>query len=216
MQKLLVFIMAILFMISCQKDENNDSPESKANHWPLAIGNYWVYQHVYVDYSGKEVIHSKLDSIYINRDTIIRGNTYFIIEGVYEPFFDGKTGIVHIVRDSSNCIVNSTGRVLLAENNYNDVLYNFPGIDPLTKDTLYYMSAKMEKVSNPITVPAGTFEVINKRETLSIRIDITGIDNPRYADNYYANNVGQIIKTFYYLNYPEPMQKRLLRYHISK
>lgn len=215
MQKLLVFIVAVFFMFSCQKDENNDSQQPKANYWPLAIGNYWVYQHV-VNFSDTETIYSKLDSIYINRDTTINGNRYFIIEGIYQPYFDGKKGIVHIVRDSSDCIVSSTGRVILAENNYNGVLYNYPGIEPVSHDTLYYMSAKMEKVSSPVTVPAGTFEVINKKETLFTTIDIPGIDNPRYADNYYANNVGQIVKTFYYLSEARPMQKRLLRYHISQ
>lgn len=215
MQKLLVFIVAVLFMISCQKDENNDAPVLKANHYPLAIGSYWVYQHVDVNSSGVETIYSKLDSIFINRDTTINGKKYFILEGI-NHLFNNKIGMVDILRDSSGYIVGPKGTRIFAENNFSEVLSNYTGVDPYTKDTLYTMSAKMEKVSNPVTVPAGTFEVINKRETILTPFDISGVDNPRFADNYYANNVGPIVKTFYYLHDSRPMQKRLLRYHISQ
>ena len=75
--------MLLLINFSCTKEEKK-TPQSQnaySGFIPLSIGNYWVYEQVRIDTLGNETIGSMLDSAYVSADTIINGNTYYLLSG---------------------------------------------------------------------------------------------------------------------------------------
>ncbi len=66
------------------------------------------------------------------------------------------------------------------------------------------------------TIPAGEFEVLNFKGTVTTPQQISGTKNPRYLDNLYSNNVGKVLQTYFYLLSPIISEKRLVRYNINK
>jgi hypothetical protein len=73
----------------------------------------------------------------------------------------------------------------------------------------------MERVNDPITVPAGTFEVLNYKGTVVTSMNTPGVKYPRYLNCYYAEGVGKILYTYFYVLSPNIYEKRLLRYYIK-
>ena len=152
---------------SCNKEHSNPKldPVDKTNYFPLEIGNYWIYEHYDIDSSGIETERNRTDNVILSRDTIINGNQYFILEGTNYPFDDGNWGIVDILRDSSGYLVNEKGQIEFSADNFADTLNSKPGV--FNNDTLYTLTYQMEKVSDPVTVPAGEFEVLNFKGPLT-------------------------------------------------
>lgn len=206
MKKLIVLGISILFLFSCQK--NDEIIEPALNYMPLQIGNYWVWQHYSVDTLGVETALPKYDSSIIVRDTTIRGALYYIFEG-YEAI--GNTSSQSIIRDSSGYYVNSNGTIVMAENNFTDTLrYN---VQTNQGDTLFTSMYKMEKPDYSVTVPVGTYDVLNCLGT--IKIIIPSLDTTRYLNTYYADNVGMILSTYFFFHSPTVYEKRLTKYHIE-
>ena len=88
----------------------------------------------------------------------------------------------------------------------------FQGIQ---EDTLYSLTYMMETVDYSLTVPAGSFEVLNFKGTAISYQDLSEIENPRYLNNFYALGVGKVLKTYFYFHSPVISEKRLIRYHIN-
>lgn len=74
----------------------------------------------------------------------------------------------------------------------------------------------MQSVGDPITVPAGTFDVLNYKGVLTMSEDTPGMENPRYLNNYYADGIGKIVTTNSYVHAQRFIEKRLIRYHIEE
>lgn len=211
MKKVYLLIITITLLGSCQKD---DKTTAKVSYLPLGIGNYWIYQYVDIDSSGHETELSKSDSVVINRDTIINHKRYFVFEGTNNPFAHaGYRGIVDILRDSSGYIVNPEGIIRFAENDFKDsIAYRAEVSD---NDTLYTITYRMAKINNAITVPAGTFYVLNYKGTCFTPLSTPGVKYPRNLNCYYAQGIGNILYTYFYIGSPNIYEKRLLRYKIN-
>ncbi|NOU47077.1 MAG: hypothetical protein HOO86_08450 [Bacteroidales bacterium] len=207
MRKLFVLSLVISFLISCRNE--NETIVSKDSYYPLAIGNYWIYQSVEIDSAGNETIRPKIDSVTISHDTTINNKQYFILEGTNNPMTP-NWGIIAIFRDSSGYLVNNQGEILFTENNFTDTLYY--KVERNNQDTLYSITYKMEASTNPVTVPAGIFNVLNFKGTVFTPREIPGVDNPRYLNTYYAKKVGKILQSYFYLSSPIIIEKRLIRY----
>jgi hypothetical protein len=110
--------------------------------------------------------------------------------------------------------VDQDGIVSFSLDNNTDTLYR--KVYAPEKDTMYIITYKMEKRSVSLQVPAGTFEAMNYQGTLYTPYDIPGVKNPRYLDNYYANHVGRILKTYCYVYGPGYFEKRLVRYYVME
>ncbi len=214
MRKFIALIMAVTFMSSCKKE---DDIKTKIGYLPLSIGNYWVYQEFMIDSSGNEIANSKLDSVIIKRDTIINDKTYFVFEGTYYPFTARDNwGIVDILRDSSGYIVNQNGKVLFTRDNFTDTIAYHAVTDMENGDTLVLMTYQMDKTNKIITVPAGSFDVLNYRGTVTTSMNTPGIKYPRYLNIYYADGVGKILYTYFYIQSPNIYEKRLVRYYVNE
>jgi hypothetical protein len=213
MRKLFALIMAVGFLLSCKKEEDTIA---KGSYLPLKVGNYWIYQEFMIDTSGIETANSILDSVVINRDTIINHKKYYVLEGNYPYPHRYQPGIIEYLRDSSSYIVNQNGIVRFAENDFTDTLAYRAEINIYdNSDTLFVLSYQMERINIPITVPAGTFEVLNCKGTVVTSMNTPGIKWPRYTNNYYAKGVGKIMETYFYIASPVIYEKRLLRYFIE-
>ena len=216
MRNLFYLGLVIILFTSCEKDDSptiNYSAE-ETDYLPLGIGNYWIYKHYDIDSLGNETERDIIDSVIINRDTIINNNQYFILEGTNYPFSGSAWGVKDILRDSSGYIVDEKGQIRFSVDNFSDTLDSKVGV--FNDDTLYTLTYQMEIVTNPVTIPAGEFEVLNFKGTITTPQQIPGTKNPRFLDNLYSNNVGKVLETYFYLHSPIISEKRLIRYHIVK
>jgi hypothetical protein len=206
----------ILLFATCKKDELNkiDEPNAQTNYFPLEIGNYWVYKHFQIDTNGVETELEMTDSIVVSRDTSINNKNYFILEGVDFPNSSQNWGIVSILRDSSGYLVSENGAILFSDNNFTDTLISRTQF--VEGDTFYVLSYKMERVFNPVSVPAGIFNVLNFKGSFYMPNPEPGVEKTRYINTYYANNVGKILQTYFYASNPSYMEKRLVNYHVKE
>jgi hypothetical protein len=214
MKQLLFIGMIISVLASCKKKEDIQEPsinEMKSNYLPLSIGNYWVYENVRIDTLGNEILMSNRDSIVVRRDTVIRNKVYYFMERITQ---NSDWVTLYIVRDSSKNLVTHDGRVLFSEYNFNDVLHTQYLLDNNT-DTVYIMNYKMYNPGIQVTVPAGSFSVLDYRGHLKIFDNLSLGYSERILNNYYSPSVGKILETYTYLSQPEIYEKMLVNYHIA-
>ncbi len=218
MRNLFLLTLTLSLLVSCEKETDpvlidKDSPISSNGYLPLEIGNYWIYQHVHIDSLNNEILSDRIDSIVVERDTLINGHHYFVLEGINYPFNAGNWGIIDMLRDSAGYIVTHEGNIRFSVNNFTDILAEKTEV--IQEDTLYSLTYKMETVDYSLTVPAGSFEVLNFKGTAISYRDLSGIENPRYLNNLYALGVGKVLQTYFYFHSPVISEKRLIRYHIN-
>lgn len=208
-RKLALMISAILLIYSCEKNDYSNE-NKKLEYFPMAVGNYWIYEEYQIEKDLTETKSSTFDSLSISKDTIINGNHYFKVECTYK--------IIPILRpnyyrDSSGYLVDLEGRIHFAQNNFTDTLYR--RTEGNSDNPYCTITVKMEHVNNKITVPAGSFDVLNFKTTVIINPDYQNEWNPRYFDNYYSKNVGIITDSYSYLSQNFTVEKRLIRYKIQ-
>jgi len=122
-------------------------------------------------------------------------------------------GIVDLLRDSSGYIVNAQGIIKFSKDNFSSILASKTEV--IEGDTLYTLSYRMEDPDSVLTVPAGSFGVLKYKGTLKTAMNLPGIPNPRYLNTFYADNVGRIIDTYFYLNTSTVSERRLIRYKVD-
>lgn len=212
MKKTFFLGLLVLLFFACREEDpiNPIIPEISSKYFPLTIGSYWVYNTYNVTSAENEVELARVDSVYISRDTIIRGNRYLIFEGTLHPSPYPNPGIIEMVRDSSGYFVNSNGRILFTEKNFTDILYS--DVYLMGEDTIYTSSYKMERETAPKTVPAGTFNVLNFKGEITLYA--TSPQMSVNSNTLYAENVGKIVETTVYTS-GRIIESRLVRYHIE-
>lgn len=224
MRKLFYAGLFLFLFASCEKDDStgfNPEAEEALNYFPLETGNSWVYKNYEIDSVGNETDLNIMDSVVVTRDTLINGNLYYVLEGTnyplnIDPFTGENWSTLAILRDSSGYLVNHKGEIMLSVDNFTDTL--FMQMATNGEDTIHTITYQMEKPDELINVPAGKFEVINFKGTvynLSPHKN-PAIKNPRYINYYYANNVGKVLQTYFYLNGTSTFEKRLVRYHLTR
>lgn len=204
-----IYLGIILTLLaSCEKDDDTPSCSTPENSYsptlyPLAIGNYWAYEVYDVDTAGNRTKRKYTDFTAINRDTIINGKKYFVLEGKY---LGGQWRAYNYVRDSIGYIVSSSGNVLFAQVNFSDSVdvytYEYGGTN------WYTISRQLQDSVETIEVPAGKFKALNYKGSLITVRDST----PRYLDAYYSLNVGLIKETLSYVASNNKIERVLVSY----
>lgn len=223
MKRLFLLTCIVALFISCNDDDPNDpnfkNPTVSGRHvkgtdyFPLKIGNYWIYNVYKIDEAGDEILLNYTDSVVVVRDTIIRGNHYFIMErkqSILEP--NSRTTEV-MLRDSSGYLVNEYGIIQFSATNFTDILYSISetGGDGTL---IYSASYMMEKVTDHVVVPAGVFEALAyKGKYIVYHGD--SIYARRETCAFYAKRVGMIQNDIAFLISPLRYEKRLVRYHLN-
>lgn len=156
----IILITAALAFTACKKDEDNDAPAPPAPAIPsaiseysnLTIGNYWVYSIVQFDTSNNETPTAYTDSVAIVADSVVNGNTYYVLQGTRLLHSPGNPqNYQMLMRDSADCIVGVGGSVIFSLSNLGSVLHQAV-IEPSGSLTWSTLPDQLQH-----TVPAGTF-----------------------------------------------------------
>ncbi len=205
------FTLVCFLLFSCKKEQtqtntqaaNTTSKPSTINYYGLSVGSYWVYDIYLVDTLNNSTFEWQ-DSAWIRSDTVVRGNTYYILAGsTLDMPLDGP------LRDSAGWLVNNSG--LRMCNNTGDTSIFLTLVDTGMSVNTFAMSL----YTSIIMVPAGAFTCFDAIGTCKIMAAKYPWPNPRYLNNYYANGVGLIFQTDFYFNSPNHLERRLVRYHIN-
>jgi hypothetical protein len=209
MRKLFVLGLAMAPLFACQK---SPGPEisSESIYTPMEIGKYWIYGHYQIDANGHAIPQFRTDSVIITGDTLINGSKYYVFEGTNYPWNSSQWNSIAMLKDSSGYLVDVNGNIKFAEDNFFEILASKTEIQ--SGDTLYTLTYKMEVMYRMITVPAGSFEALNYKGTVTMPQDQPGIQNPRYINTLYAKETGKILETYFFLNDARINEKRLLRH----
>ena len=215
MKKVQILLLAglVISLLSCSKNDDGTNSDThfvqlEAGYIPFYPGNYWVYEHYQIDTLGNETLLTTYDSVIITGITTVNTSPYLTFEGTWP-----SNDTVLLLADSVGYFVDPTGYIHFATDNFTDTLGTFDLI--ANGDTLFESWYKMQSDVQTITVPAGTFETLNYRGTIRTHNPPSYIPEIRYKDQQYANNVGMVLDTYYYLNSPMRFERRLKRYFID-
>lgn len=121
-----LFIALAFGLISCSSDDDNTSNTPSGNAFlPLADNNFWVYEVSTIDGIQK-------DSIYVNGDKTINGQTYKEMKA-REPFFGFYAGAVH-----NNGIREANGKLYLSGTSSTAELDDFLNFDLSLNDFIVF------------------------------------------------------------------------------
>ncbi len=208
MRNLLLFVLFAFLAVSCEKKED-PIPEPQLTYMPLEIGNYWVYENKLIQQDVTKTPSEELESIVIARDTLLRGEKYFVLEG-NQMGYNNDWGVISILRDSLSYLVNENGEILFAENHFGEVLRTRYEIQ--NNDTLVMLESVMQEVPVSVALPGGNFDALNFQTTATVFIE-----NPEgdalTLDNMYAKDVGKVFQSYLFVMSLSRLEKRLVRYH---
>jgi len=209
---MIIVIAGLMAFASCKKDEPTEIPETQQtsvmDYLPLTPGNYWVYEQNYYDSSGNVLNQSwGNDTIEVISDTTINNFTYNRI--VEHNFVGFSTPDTTHYRDSSDCIVNKSGKIIFRLTPG----FSFTDYYIYNNDTLCYIDYSRVAQSAAITVPAGTFDCLDYQGALYRKEDNYSV--PYLFHNHYCENIGLVKKTRLYLSNLSRLEYNLISYHIQ-
>ena len=201
-----------IFLFSCKKDvgiktiniDPTPVPIISKGYFPLAIGNYWVYEKYTTDTSGNMIGGVSIDTMKITGDTTINGYTFYKLFGSASiPSYDRY----QFLRDSSGYIVYSEGGKF-NPTNFTDTI----GIDT----TLQYIAyAMMEHKDSSIITPAGVYKTNALTCKKYFFNSIMSGNNPYVDYTFYASNIGIVKQTWWWGNMLWTETGKLISYKIN-
>lgn len=207
---LYLVVIAIAFT-ACRESEETTQPVKK-DYTPMAVGNYWVYNNYKVHADGSKDLLDEKDSIFITGKKTNNGKEYFEFKGI--QYLSPDTTIAYY-RDSSDYLVDDKGNIHFSASNFHDTLNQKLQYKQNTTDTLYLATYKMEKENDPVSVPAGTFNVLSFRCTIFMPDPPNPDFERRYTNQYYAKNIGRISNVVLFVFGDIRYEKELVRYHLN-
>lgn len=211
MKKLLMIVLAIAFLAACKKDEPPVvvEPVVHPDYGNLKVGNYWIYQHYHIDTNGIETALDKFDTCYIEKDTVVDGNTYFKMirpkRGGYIKF------IACYWRDFEGVIYDTEGKIQFSAEDFTtifDTVYNTT-IHGDVLDTIYIATSKMVDKDKSIITPAGNFST----RTYQTKFELSDWFEyrTRYSSKRFAKDIGIVSETLeIYASDPTYTERRLV------
>lgn len=121
-----------------------------------------------------------------------------------------------LLRDSSGIVINQKGVPLFQPGNSSDTLSMEAILVPNTADTNYTIYVQMQPTPTQVTMPVGTFNVINSNRVFTTyRISSPKGLNPRDMPNLYSKDIGLVFTTYFYASSLVTNERRLTRYNIG-
>jgi hypothetical protein len=210
---LLSLTMMLIAFAGCKKDPEPtiEDPVTYPDFSQLKVGNYWIYQQFKIDANGIATATETYDSCYVEKDTVINGNTYAKVfrQNLYTP----QQKYVFL-RDSLHYTVNSSGIIEFSSEDFSTVFNSYSVL--AGPDTVCQVIRKMTDPNLNVIVPAGTFTTSDCRETYYMYPNWTNAGVERYKHNRYSENVGVVVETLpFYASNPEYVERRLVRYQVN-
>lgn len=203
-----------LFLFACKKDQPANMVEY-ADYANLKTGNYWLYERYRLDADGTYTPLGIFDSTFVEKDTLINGNTYF-------KYMEDQLGTqpgyeATFIRDSLHYLVNSAGRILFSSENFVDTFAQhyevFENGSHSNLDTLFFSYTKMADDSFSAVTPAGTFVTKNVQQVYVMHPPFDTNGKVRSLQKRYAEGVGVVEETLpFYLSASWYHVRRLVRY----
>lgn len=157
-----------------------------------------------------------MDSLRVTKDTLVRNEKYFIIDGVSKFQFRAKK----VLRDSSGYIVDLAGNIMFTHLQTNEVYFNRTEYDN-NGDTIFNMQYYTDKVNEPISfniisIPENNLEVLNRITDFITFPNSNSSDTLKYrsVNSYFIEGIGQASDALFYASAPFHYEKRLIRFHI--
>jgi hypothetical protein len=205
MRKMLFIFGVLLFACT---EENANSVAPIAPYSSFNPGSYWIYEwYITDDVTGIKKLYGKTDSVFIEKDTVIDGNKYFIEKGTFlgnRNFKSIKRGVAdHIIDKPNNDVVFSLNEDFIRTDT-----------SMIGDEILYIGYTSRESGVQNISVPAGNFDVVNYKSRIEFKRPGFPIGT-RYCYLQYAANVGQVLKSITFSSSPDVLTSELLRYHIE-
>lgn len=210
---LAIGIMALTAIAACKKDDTDSDPTpvSTPNYGQLKVGNYWVYERYRVEPNGTETPLGIIDSSYVFGDTLINNKKYY---KYVMPGYPTAADSLMILRDSSGWIVDPSGYVAFAYNNFTTIIDDYYVLN--LPDTVAHVTTQMADKDLSVTVPAGTFVTTSRKKSFVINPPYNSAGSNREMNSRYAAGTGLISETLqFYQASPDYTERKLIRYHLE-
>lgn len=201
--KTTLFYLSIICLLSasCAKEDMNISFINPEKYYPLAVGNYWIFNNSTV-YDDGSIDSRSTDSMYISDDTLMLGFRFYHLQGSFNA---------HPVEA---WLTADQGRIVSSDNN---VYFDVPRL--VDSDELYEVAhfdypatIKTTRQDTTLTVPAGDFNPVMLFEAHSMLEDSIWIVTYRF---FYARNVGLVKFTARSRSHNFENRSELVRYGIK-
>lgn len=188
MKTFLSMSLLVMLFISCNKEESlapsvqlEEEELDATKYYPLAIGNYWVYQRFAIDAEGNATPQNQMDSIRVIADSLIDGKRYFVAVGSKSPFV--RNSVVFLYRNDQGKLVDHNGEVIITPFSFSKPFHQ--GTIPFHSNTIYSETI-MQEGGTQFT-PIGTFNSLIRRtyHNLDSKIII-------HNDEHYVEGIGLI------------------------
>ena len=217
------FILALVSIFACEKDDmqklsDNTPNDAKENYFPLTLGNYWVYEDYHIDSLNQEQKLDFIDSIAVSRDTLIHGEKFYILSGIRELPGSDKLVDIAILRDSMGYLIDQKGVIRFSNSNFNDILHTWIELTS-NNDTLLKVTYMMVEHSDSLEILNNKYKILNYQGDVTVYNSTTNdIRYKGYTNNYYANNIGVVYESFFWVYghglYKDYYERRLKRYNV--
>lgn len=212
--KTFIFLVVTLVVLSaCKKKKEPIVIEKQpgtfyADYAKLKVGNYWIYERYKTDGNGMTTALGIYDTCFVEKDTVINEKNYF--KYVRSPY-ESPSPTISYLRDSADCIVTETGRIVFSSQTFNQVFRTFQ--DP---SGMYELQEWMVDKDLNVTVPAGTYTTSTFQQVFNMAENVQQFGEKRYVNTRYTVNVGIVSETLPpYISSPNVIERRLREYHVE-
>lgn len=214
-----VVALMALCLFSCRRSKK-DTTETPApliyqNYVSLKEGNYWIYERYQLDTGGMTTPTGIYDSLYVGKDTSIRGNIYHRYMWTYES---NTAYEPQYLRDSLHYVVDHKGEIIFSSLDFTNEFERFHYIQPLiAPDTIALVKHHMGDKDFIMATPAGVFKTSAFRKDYHMFPPLDKYGKVRSFVYRYAENVGLVSEILpWFVYHPLMVERRLVRYHIAK
>ncbi len=220
----LLALASFLILFSCKKEKSKltistiDTNVAYDNYMQLKPGNYWVYQDFMIDsVGGASHLQGGYDSDYVEKDTVINGNTYHKYcdlsfgSNTINPIYD-----IYFLRDSLSYVVNSGGRIMFSSTDFTNIFRSYTYFNPISGPDTLQITEQMGFKDEIVNVAAGSFVTSTFRRVIQYPANHHPFGLTREYDWRYSKNVGLVTETTaIYSAVPYYYERRLVRYHVQ-
>lgn len=219
-KSIVMALMPLMLIFACEKEEDesgNNQQTQSDNYFPKKTGNYWIYDVESFDGQGNPRPGDvRKDCLVVEKDTFINGNTFKYIN--HYQYIRDSAGpnefMPKILRDSADCILGASGKISFAAGSIGDTISTWTETQENTNDTLYTMYYVMQEAS-PITVPAGTFDVLDRKVFIFSKLFPSSINQPLVHHYYYAKDIGLVSFAYIYIGSGTKFRYQLTDFHLQ-
>jgi hypothetical protein len=220
LKRLSFLVFSVLLLTSCKKstlEEIVSNAEEAENtepneYYPLAVGNYWVYENKIFS-NGTYYNPISTDSLIVSEIVRIEGKDYFRLEEYHRNNSGCQTQICYL-RYKNGAVVHSDGSVRFEKPDFSYSYDTTIGHPDLLRTYSFYI----KEVHDPVQTSNSSYTSCIDYKGAEVTLDpiVYPEDNKRYIHHYYAKNIG-LIKDYcpFPLNQQTAEVKELVRYHIE-